>query len=794
MIATLPMRAQGVKARAALTIAVFLCSALPSAAQLQLATVTVLVLDASGNGVASAALALRDPLGAELASAVTDAGGRAMFVTVAPGRYSIRATVGATAPFVLPLIVEGALPVELTIRLPGMVSDTVRVEGTDANDASARVGVAGETLAQTPMRIRGRGLHDAIATLPGWSTEDNGLLHVRGVDEGILYVIDGVPVYERLDALSGIAPDLSGLASVSVISGYIPPEFGHKAGAVVDIRTASAEGADWLVDADLSAGSDAALDGSLSAGGRLRANASMRAGIVWSRSDRFLDPVHPDNLHNRGNQASIVGQFEWLPAVRDRVTAGWGYGRALFDVPNTADQEEAGQDQRQRNAHGYANVTWQRAWSANTVMQVAAYHRRSGARLDGSPFDIPLEARANRHLTRSGVLIAATRQHRAHLFKAGIEWQRLAMDEAFSFAITDKDQAEEAGFREEALNFTRSNPFEFSDRASPRMFSAFVQDAWQLASRVTLNGGIRIDSTRLLLPRSQVSPRVGVAARITDTTLLRAAVSRFFQPPQPENLLLSSSPQARVLSSIEVGEAEGGADVEPERQWAFEGGIEHQLGARLRLDAAYWRRWITDAADPNVFAGSTLIFPNAVAKGRAHGVEVRLEMPRRRQWSAYFNWSIARVVQTGPVTGGLFLEDEVEELGPGVEFAPDHDQRLSAGGGLTWTHAASRVALSLSGRYETGTPVQRDDDDDELGELPGAELVDFDIGRVRPRTVISLSGAAPLLTSERIKATLRLHVLNLFDARYAYNFGNPFSGTHFGAPRTVSVTIQTTFR
>jgi hypothetical protein len=98
---------------------------------------------------------------------------------------------------------------------------------------------------------------------------------------------------------------------------------------------------------------------------------------------------------------------------------------------------------------------------------------------------------------------------------------------------------------------------------------------------------------------------------------------------------------------------------------------------------------------------------------------------------------VARVIQTGPVTGGLFLEDEVEELGPGIEFFPDHDQRVSAGGGLTWDHDRSGAAVSLAVRYQSGTPVQRDDED-EWAENPGAETVDFENGRVKPRTVVSL--------------------------------------------------------
>ena len=70
--------------------------------------------------------------------------------------------------------------------------------------------------------------------------------------------------------------------------------------------------------------------------------------------------------------------------------------------------------------------------------------------------------------------------------------------------------------------------------------------------------------------------------------------------------------------------------LEPERQWAAELGVEQWLGRRLRIDAAFWYRAIREVGDPNVFAGTTIIFPNAVATGRARGIDVRLEMPRRR--------------------------------------------------------------------------------------------------------------------------------------------------------------------
>ena len=40
------------------------------------------------------------------------------------------------------------------------------------------------------------------------------------------------------------------------------------------------------------------------------------------------------------------------------------------------------------------------------------------------------------------------------------------------------------------------------------------------------------------------------------------------------------------------------------------------------------------------------------------------------------------------------------------------------------------------------------------------------------------------------EVSLRGSILNLTGERFAYNFGNPFSGTHFGAGRTFQIGIQ----
>ena len=361
--------------------------------------------------------------------------------------------------------------------------------------------------------------------------------------------------------------------------------------------------------------------------------------------------------------------------------------------------------------------------------------------------------------------------------------------------MTDVEEGEEADLSDEVLAYTRERPFLFHDAASPTLLSLYVQDSIRATNRLTVDIGVRADWSRLLTRASQWSPRVGASYHWPSTqTTVRGSFARFFQPPQPENILLASSEEARELSPFVDEIGAGGGEVEPERQTAVEVGVNQALTRRVRLDVSYWRRRVTSAADPNVFFGTTIIFPNTVAKGRASGIDVRLELPRHRGWSGYVSYANSRVVQFGPITGGLFLEEEVIDIGPGTAFTPDHDQRNVGAFGLTYDHDRSGLSLGLTGRYESGTPLEVDEDVlEELTERPGAELVDFERGRVKPRQVFDLSVVQRLRRAARVDLDLRVAALNLAGARWAYNFGNPFSGTHFGPGRTIQIGLRAAF-
>jgi hypothetical protein len=782
--------------RQSLAVASLLLLPFPALAQHQSARVHGAVVALDGQPSAFVTVSILDRGGVRLRTAQTDANGRFAFDSISPGTYTLFAESPARASAARVVTVQGALPLRVNLVLAPRVAESVFVLG-DADVApsvTTRTTIAGDALRRAPTRLRARGLQHLLATYAGWGSEDNGLLHVRGVDDGVLFVQDGVPVADRLDALFGIAPDPADVESINVLTGYIPPEFGLKSGAVVEIQSTAARRRAWTVLADAAVGSDAVVSGRASVGGPVGGIGSVEIGMLSERSSRFLDPVHPDNLHNDGHMSSADVRLTLGGSGGHQVRINGNAGGAWHDVPHNQEQEEAGQDQRQRLLQHSQSGSWQRTWSDGFVSQVAAYHRRISGNLDGSTNDTPLFAASDRHLRRLGARANLTYRSGRHTFKGGAEAARVSIDEEFTFGVTDEDEAEEAEISEAAAEFTRDDPFHFGDRAARMTWSFWLQDTLKLSDRVTADFGVRFDRTRLLVPASQWSPRAGIAWRLADNApTLRASVNRFFQPPQPEHLLLSSSPAARELSPFadDPEGQPGGAEVAPERQTAWEIGAEHWVGGLVRVDGAYWQRHVRNYGDPNVFFGTTIIFPNSVARGNARGFDLRIDMPRFRAVSAYATYTHARVEQFGPINGGLFLEDSIADIGEGTRFVPDHDQPHVFSSGVSYHSSRARFTVSAAGRYESGTPLEFDEDEfDELQERPGAELVDFENGRTRPRKVVDVTFLQQLRETDRLRSSLRVAILNVMDHRYAFNFGNPFSGTHFGAPRTVLVEVQ----
>jgi outer membrane receptor protein involved in Fe transport len=769
-------------------------------AQIQIGTIKGAITDPAGAVVADAGVWLTNSVTGEKVAASANSAGAFVFHNVPFNRYTLRVEARGFAPHSRPLTVNSNLPLEVSVRLSvAGTSDQINIAALEnlVDPASASSATAlGENFIQRAPRVnRGRQLQELIATAPGMSTENNGLLHVRGVEDGILYILDGIPIADRLDSLSASSFDTDSINALQVITGGMPAEFGGRNAAVVIVQPKS--GIDENIKGSLRAGAGDFRTGDIAAGfgGSIGKKFGFFANAATNRSDRFLDPVDPRNFNNRGGALNLNLRADWHPAERDTVLFNVSGNGADFHAPNDALQEEHGQRQRQELRDHSLSASWQRLFSARTVSNFAIFHRRHQSKLFGSENDIPIFAEQDRAHTRTGLIASLTHQRGGHIIKTGLEASRISPREFFTFYITDEDVAEEREVSDEALEFDDDDPFVFRDRRVRGQFSVYAQDQFSPARNLTLQVGLRYDHSSLLVSDQQFSPRLGVVYFIPKTnTALRASFNRLYQPPQVDNLLLSASEQAKRLSPF-VDETGGGADIRPEKVSAWEGGFAQDFGGWLRLDASYWGRSFRNVGDPNVFFNTTIIFPNSVAEGFSRGVDVRLDAPERKGVSGWLSYTNMRLLQTGPLNGGLFLTEEFIEIGPGVKFIPDQDQRNTGAFGVTYRPPRFGLLLGFSGRHESGVPLEVEEERlEELKSAPGAELVNFERGRVKPRTTFNFSASVNLCRSERVACVAQFDILNLADKFFAYNFGNPFEGTHFGYGRRWSGGLRIEFR
>jgi len=781
-------------------ILLLLLLAISAEAQIQIGTIKGLVTDSAGATVANAKILLTSPLTGEETNAITDSAGRFVFNNVPFNRYALRVEARGFTPQERPLTVSSNLPLELAIGLSvaetrEQINVTSRENLVDPASASSAIKLSANFIQRAPRINRGRQLQELIATIPGMATENNGLIHIRGVDDGILYVQDGIPIADRLDTVSASSFDTDTINAMQIYTGGIPAEFGGRNSGVVIIQSNS--GIDQHIKGNVRATGGDFRTGDLAAafGSSFGKNLGFFANVATNRSDRFLDPVDLRNFNNRGGAINLSLRTDWHPTERETILFNLSGNGTDFRVPNDLLQEEHRQRQRQELRDNNLSVGWQHLWSSNTVSNLAFFHRRQHSELFGSEQDIPIFAEQDRSHTRTGFIANLTHLRGGHTIKAGIEASRIAPREFLTFFITDEEEAEEREISDAALDFDEDDPFIFRDRRIRGQVSFYAQDHFSPARNLTVQAGLRYDHTSLLVSDQQFSPRLGAVYYFPKTrTAVRASFNRLFQSPQVINLLLSSSDLARSLSPF-ANENGGGADIRPEKISAYEAGFAQSLGRWFRLDAAYWARNFRNVNDPNVFFNTTVIFPNSVARGFSRGVDLRLDVPEHRGWSGWLSYTNMRILYTGPINGGLFLTEEFIEIGPGTKFIPDQDQRNMGSFGITYQHHRSGLLLSFTGRHESGMPLEVEEERlAELKSAPGAELVDFTRQRIKPRTIFNFATGITFLRRERVVCGAQFDMLNITDRPFAYNFGNPFEGTHFGYGRRWSAGLKIEFR
>jgi outer membrane receptor protein involved in Fe transport len=780
--------------------------------QARIGTVQGTVKDPTGALVPNAKVTITQPVTGYTQTTQTDQQGSFKLVNVPFNTYKLKgeapgfqsAEVSVDLESTIPLNQDLSLSLAETTAAVTVSANTGAILETDRTSSDTDIS---QSILERPLGAApSRAIQSIVASTPGFVTDDNGRMHPRGSESQVQYVIDGVPVTDNLSAIFSTSIDARTLRTVEVLTGGLPAEFGDKLAGVINVNTRS--GLEGPTQSGVSFSGGSFSTGEVAADFSTHTKKlGFLTNLSATTSQRYLDPPTLENFHNFGRTGKGFFRLDYEFDANNSIKGIFTFGGSNFQVPNKFPQELIGQHDRQHLRDNSQSITYQHIFSPNTVAQFSFFNRQSKAKLLSSPNSIPVVADQDRTLQNYGGIASLSMTRGSHNIKFGGQFTITPIEEHFSFypTVPFADLVDEDGnvLLNPVNNFNAANPFVFNGSKTGRTLSAYVQDHFTVVKNLTFDLGVRYDNYKVLVSEDALSPRLGLAYYIPKTkTTLRASYNRLFQPPPAENLLLASSHEAAAISPIAV--LRGITTIEPilpDKQHAFEAGAQQLLTDRFRLNVTVYQKRIKNFSDKDQFFETGVIFPIAISSGRVTGEEVRLESTEIRGFRTFISYANARAFGVTPIRGGLFLgEDPADLFVSGVKFANDHDQRNEVQFQVNYTHHPSGLYATFNGRYDSGVPTDVE---------PGTTLaefvaqgfdprlyheIDFQRGRVRPRTILDFSVGADLLQKERVSMNIQFDVQNITNQLFLYNFESVFSGTHVGYPRLFSGRLSLRFK
>jgi len=707
------------------------------------------------------------------------------------GIYRLEITQPGFAAVSVSVEIRSSLPTEYAIQLKlPTVNQSVTVSAAntliDPDQAGAVSQIGSDVIQNRLSSVPGRSLQDLVNSQPGWLYEGNAVLHPRGSEYQTQFVVDGIPLTDNRSPSFGPEIEADDVQSMSIYTAGFPAEYGRKMGGVVEVNTLQDSQAGFHGQVVLSGGSfDSA--GAFTQGQYVWGKNTLGFSASGSMTDHYLNPVVPENFSNTGTLGDFSVHYQRKLTPNDRISFIVRHEVSRYDIPNEMVQQIAGQRQTADNIETMGIASYQHTFSSHVVADFRAMVRSNANDFNSNTNSTPIEVFQHNWFREGYVKATVTAVHGRHEWKFGVESDNAFLNENFRFIITDPTQ------------FDPSTPLTFNFQANrPDLEqSAFVQDLIHLGNW-TISAGLRWDHYQLVLNRQAVDPRFSISRYFPSADLvLHFSYDRVFQTPSFENILLSSSTAATELNPISLE-----LPVEPSEGNYYEAGVTKAFFGKLKLDANYFRRLVSNYADDDQIANTTISFPIAFRKSVIYGAETKLEVPDWRHFSGFLSYSYTVGNAWFPVTGGLFLGDDAVIPTTG-HFPDSQDQRNTVRGRVRY-QVTPRFWIAAGIQYDTGLPFDFQCPDGEtlpqciagVAQVYGQQVVDrinFDRGRILPAFQVNASAGADIYKSERLNVRIQADGQNLTNILNVIDFGGLFSGNAIGPSRSFALRLTTNF-
>jgi hypothetical protein len=662
------------------------------------------------------------------------------------------------------------------------VSETVTMVDPTRTDSVYTIGA--QTIDEHLSSQAGRGVLDVVNDQPGWLFEANGILHPRGSEYDVQFVVDGLPMTENRSP--GFAPPIesSDVESMRVLTAGFPAEYGRKLGGVVEITPPKNTPAGFHGEFEAEGGSFDTASGSgavfYSSGG----NRFTVSGDAF-HSNRYLDPPVLQNYTNIGNAGGFSTSYERDFSNGDRLFFTFAQHSVRYEIPNELVQQIARQRENSEQKETSGQGRYTHAFSADIFFSVAASIRDASAFLNSNAQSTPIIVSQNRGYREGYARADLAGHHGRHEWKFGVDGIFSPVNETLQYQITDPTQ----------FDVGTTPAFQFSDRRWDIEPSAYVEDQIRLG-KWNVSAGLRYDHYGFVVSKSAWSPRLSVSRYIPGLDLLvHASYDRVFQTPAMENLLLASSPQLDSVSSLVVR-----LPVQPANANYYEVGFTKSFSGKVRLDANVFRRDFHNYPDDDVLLDTGISFPIAFSTATIYGEELQLSVPHWGRFSGAVSYSNQVGTGQGPILGGLFLGSETLGIPDTSKFAVSQDQRNTFRARVRY-QATDRLWFATSAGYGSGLPSNVNGPPDAtqfnfLLQQYGAAIlneVNLEAGRVRPNFTWDAGAGATLYHKEGRDVSFEIEGHNLTNKVNVFNFASLFSGTAVASPASVSARLKLGF-
>jgi Carboxypeptidase regulatory-like domain len=589
-------------------------------------------------------------------------------------------------------------------------------------------------------------------TTPGVAADSNGVFHPLGEHAETSFSVDGQPISDQQSRIFSNQISVNTIQEMRTIQGAPPAEYGDKTSLIVEATTRSGlNGGKPNGSLSLGYGSFDTPTASLtlSSGSRTVGNFFAADGI---NTHRFLDTPEFQPLHADGNAENLFDRLDWKSSEATSVHLNLSTAHSWFQIPNTYDQQRAGQNQRQHMTSFNVGMAFSRVLGPELLVTANTWVREDRVNYYPSAnllSDQPATLFQSRRLTSTGMRTDIAFSHGRNTMKGGVQLQVTPISEAFrtgltgpafnspcldaestpvpDATLTSSTQCAPAGYAgnpayQPALlpyDLTRGGTlFQFRGSAVIEEESAYLQHSIKLGG-FFFNLGLRYDHYSGLSHGAGMQPRTGISYQVRSTgTLIHLSYARVFLTPYNENLVLSSATGPGGLGNGSLG-ASSVQPLIPAKRNQFNVGFEQKLGSKLSVQGEYFWKFTRGAYDFNSILNTPLNFPIQFRKAKIDGAMVRATLNDFHGFSAFTVLGHTRSRLFSPEIGGI-------NFGAGYDpvARPDHDQGFQQTTNIQYQFADRSMKglwLGLTWRFDSGLVVVSVPDDAVALALTGDE-------------------------------------------------------------------------